>query len=274
MSTENLTEESVSQPNKLQSMFGALVIVLSIALGWCIYLFVMGDGSHFVDGDNANHPLPGDYFGIVYKGGFIVPFLMAMFIMTMTTFVERLITLSIANGKGSVSGFVRNIKEKLRNDDVEGAIEDCDVQKGSIGNVVKSVLLKYKQVQADSNMSKEQKIAAINKEQEEAAALELPMLEKNLPILATLGSVATLIALLGTVMGMIKAFAAMSEAGAPDATALATGISEALINTALGIGTSAFAIMFYNYFTNKIDTMTYSMDEAGMSIAATFAAKN
>lgn len=100
----------------------------------------------------------------------------------------------------------------------------------------------------------------------------MPMLQKNLVIISTLASVATLIGLLGTVIGMIKAFAALANAGAPDATALANGISEALINTALGIGSSALAIIFYNYFTNKIDSLTYGIDEAGFSIVNTFSA--
>jgi biopolymer transport protein ExbB len=73
---------------------------------------------------------------------------------------------------------------------------------------------------------------------------------------------------------MVKAFAALATAGAPDAVALANGISEALINTALGIGTSTIAIIMYNYFTNKIDAITYGMDEAGYSIVQNFAAKH
>ena len=97
-------------------------------------------------------------------------------------------------------------------------------------------------------MTKDQKVIAIQKEVEEATSLELPMLEKNLVFLATIASVATLVGLLGTVIGMIKAFAALAIAGNPDATALATGISEALINTATGISTSALAIIAYNFF--------------------------
>lgn len=93
-------------------------------------------------------------------------------------------------------------------------------------------------------------------------------------ILATFASVATLMGLLGTVLGMIRAFSAIATAGAPDAVALSTGISEALINTALGIGTSALAIISYNYFTTKIDGLTYGIDEAGFSIAQSFAAKH
>src|SRR4029079_16116556 len=106
---------------------------------------------------------------------------------------------------------------------------------------------------------------------EETTSLELPMLSKNLPIISTIAAVATLMGLLGTVLGMIKAFAAMATAGAPDAVQLANGISEALINTALGIGTSAIAIIMYNYFTTKIDSITFGIDESGFTLTQSFA---
>jgi biopolymer transport protein ExbB len=66
----------------------------------------------------------------------------------------------------------------------------------------------------------------------------------------------------------------MANAGAPDSVALATGISEALINTAFGIGSAALAMVSYSYFSTKIDKLTYAIDEAGYSIAQTFAAKH
>jgi biopolymer transport protein ExbB len=91
------------------------------------------------------------------------------------------------------------------------------------------------------------------------------MLEKNMTILSTLVALGTL-GLLGTVTGMIKAFAALATAGTPDQAQLANGISEALINTATGISTSALAIITYNFFTSKIDTLTYSIDEAGLQL--------
>jgi len=102
----------------------------------------------------------------------------------------------------------------------------------------------------------------------------LPMMSRNLVILSTIASISVLIGLIGTVLGMIRAFAALAQAGAPDALALATGISEALINTAFGITGSTLAIIFYNYFQTKIDTMTYKIDEAGFSLTQTFASQN
>lgn len=131
--------------------------------------------------------------------------------------------------------------------------------------------MKYKEVESDTVMNTEQKCLAIQKDIEEATALEMPMLEQNLTVVSTLVSIGTLVGLLGTVVGMIKAFAALATAGAPDQAALANGISEALINTATGIGTSTLAIISYNFFTSKIDSLTYSIDEAGFSIVQTYA---
>jgi biopolymer transport protein ExbB len=102
----------------------------------------------------------------------------------------------------------------------------------------------------------------------------LPMLSKNLVIITTCASIGTLIGLIGTVFGMIRAFAALANSGTPDTAALATGISEALINTAFGIIGSTLAIISYNYFSNRIDTMTHSMDEAGYSIISNFQANH
>lgn len=295
MAQQPNVKKNDQESNKLQSVFALIAIPAILVIAHLLYYFVMGSPSNFEGGDPNNHPIPGNYLGIVYKGGFIVPILMSFFLMVITFSVERFITITKASGSGSVANFVRAVKTALNNDDINAALQQCDKQKGSVGNVIRATLLKYREMaeltkkeRAGSQVlgnapsgaivvadvaDKEQKIAAIQKELEEATSLELPMLEKNLTIIATLASVATLTGLLGTVVGMIKAFAAIATAGAPDAVALANGISEALINTALGIAASAFAIVFYNYFTSQIDTLTYSIDEIGVSITQTYNSK-
>ncbi|HUH46131.1 MAG TPA: MotA/TolQ/ExbB proton channel family protein [Arenibacter sp.] len=258
----------------LQSVFVITAIPIILILSFLFYIYVLGDPSHFQGGDPHNHPISGDYFGIIYKGGYIVPVLISLIVMVITFSVERMLTISQATGKGSLLKFIKNIREYVNFGQVEEAIAACDKQKGSVANVVKAGLLKYKEMGDAQHMDQEKKILAIQKDIEETTQLELPMLEKNLVIIATIASISTLIGLLGTVLGMIKAFAALATAGAPDAVALANGISEALINTALGILGSAFAIIAYNYFTSKIDSLTYNIDEAGYSIIQNFAAKD
>jgi biopolymer transport protein ExbB len=180
-----------------------------------------------------------------------------------------------AAGSGDLDGFVKKVRVLLDQNNIADAMKECEKQKGTVGNVTKTALEKYAQLQTDAALNKEQKLASLQKEIEEATSLELPMLEKNLTILSTLASVSTLVALLGTVIGMIKSFFALgSGGGSPDAAALAKGIAEALINTGLGIGTSAIAIMVYNYFTSSIDTLTYKIDEIGMSLQQNFSSHN
>lgn len=253
------------------SIFASLAIVICIAIAWIIYLFVMGNPANFEGGDNNNHPLQGNYLGMIYKGGVVVPFLIGMFLMVIVFSIERFFVISKAAGTGKVDAFVKKVQQFLSTGSIDSAISECDKQKGSVAAVIKSGLLKYKEVETDTALNTEQKCLAIQKDIEEATALEMPMLEQNLTVIATLVSIGTLVGLLGTVVGMIKAFAALATAGAPDQAALANGISEALINTATGIGTSTLAIISYNFFTSKIDALTYSIDEAGFSIVQTYA---
>jgi len=251
----------------LSRFFAGIVIILSLALGVFIFVVILGAANNF---DAEGHPK--NILGIMYKGGFIVPILLGLLITVITISIERLITISKAKGKGSIDQFVRKIKGMLASDQIDNAIAECDKQRGSLANVMRSGLEQYKLVSTDGSLTKEAKEASIQKELEEATALELPMLSKNLPILSTAASVGTLIGLIGTVFGMIRAFAALSAAGQPDTSALATGISEALVNTAVGITASTLAVIFYNVFSTRIDSLTYSMDEAGFSIMQTLKA--
>ncbi len=264
----------VQKQGDSSSIFPLIAIPLCFVLSVIVYMFVFGDPSHFVDNDPTKDPLEGDFLGIIYKGGWVVPILLGMFFVVIVFIFERIITLNKAAGSGKIDDFVRSLKVSLDKSDLNSAIAACDKQKGSVANVVRAGLVKYGEMEQVTGMEKDEKILAIQKEVEEATTLELPMLEKNLNVLATLASLGTLVGLIGTVLGMIRAFAALAHAGAPDSTALATGISEALINTALGISTSAFAILFYNYFTAKIDGMTYRIDEAGYSLTQTYASQH
>lgn len=262
----------------------AVIIPILLVIGVCIYLFVCGNPSNFQDDprlsgaasvaftDVESKELHPHGLGMIYMGGFIVPILITFMITVIVFAIERAFVLSKASGSGNLDNFVIKIRSLLNQNKIDEAIEECDRQQGSVGNVVKEGLTTYKALANDSTLDKEQKMAALNKAIEEATTLEMPMLEKNMMILSTLGTVATLVALLGTVIGMIRAFYALgSGGGTPDAAALSIGISEALMNTALGIGTSAIAIILYNYFTSKIDGLTYKIDEISMSIQQSFA---
>lgn len=261
---------SAGKPKNANYFWRNLIFVVAmIALGEILWKFVLGAESNFQDG--ANREKPANVLGTMYQGGFIVPILMGTCLTLILFVIERALTIIKAKGKMDGGEFVRKVQYHLANKNLEAAIAECDKQAGSVGNVMRAGLVKYKEMTHVTDLDTDQKIAGIQKEIEEATALELPMLEKNLVFLSTIASCATLLGLFGTVLGMIRSFAAMATAGAPDAAALAAGISEALINTALGIGTSFLAIVFYNLFTTIIDGITYSIDESGFTLTQSFA---
>lgn len=251
-----------------------IVILACFVIAVCFFEFVLGNPSNFMDNNPANHPLPGNYFGTIYKGGYIVPVVITLLLTVVTLSIERSIAISRSKGKKSLLNFVQTIKKNLEDGNLDAAHKACNEQKGSVASVVNAALIRYADVENNPNQTKEQKMVIIQKEIEESTALELPSMEQNLPVIATISTLGTLFGLLGTVLGMIRSFAALANAGAPDSVALSTGISEALVNTALGIATGALAIISYNYFTGKIDNITYAIDEIGFSIVQTFAAKH
>jgi biopolymer transport protein ExbB len=250
-------------------MLNLIIVVACIAIGQIVYHVVFGSASNFLDAEKHK---PKNFMGNMYLGGAIVPFLIATFLTMLSFVVERFMTIFKANGKMNAGEFVRKVQYHLANKNVDAALAECDKQAGSVGNVMRAGLVKYREMTNNHELDTDQKVLSIQKEIEEATALELPMLEKNLVFLSTIASVATLLGLLGTVLGMIKSFSAMGTAGAPDSAALAAGISEALYNTALGIGTSFFAIIGYNFFTTIIDGITFGIDESGFTLTQSFAA--
>ncbi len=265
------------QPKKSSNMISWVAPVVCILAGYCIWRFMMGASSGFEAPSSEGwfwpeHKKPKDAFHRIYEGGIIVPLLIGMFLMVIVFSIERYLTIRKALGNGSISDFIRKVQYHLANRNVDAALSECDKQRGSVANVMKAGLRRYKEMIGEGGLDTEQKVMSIQKEVEEATALELPMLQKNLVFLSTITSVGTLVALLGTVIGMIKSFAALGEeGGAGAASELAVGISEALYNTALGIGTSALALIMYNVFTTKIDSITYGIDESGFTLTQSFA---
>jgi len=264
------------QPAKKSNVISWIAPVACLLGGFIIWRFILGNASNFEHPDPAggfwpNHHGPKGGLIKMYEGGIIVPILIGAFLTVVVFVIERMLTISKATGKGNIAEFIRKVQYHLANKNVDAALAECDKQQGSVGNVMKAGLRKYKEMIGNSELETEQKVVAIQAEVEEATALELPMLEKNLVFLSTIASVATLLGLLGTVMGMIRSFSKLGDEGGGEAAReLSQGISEALYNTALGIGTSAVAIIMYNVFTTRIDAITYGIDESGFTLTQSF----
>lgn len=285
MATTNATAPKGAPKKQSQGFTGIksgfTVIILCCIIAVCIYLFVFGSASNF-KGDigaafvcmsDAEAFEPAGLIGTVYMGGFVVPIIWTLLFSVIAFSIERYFAIRNAYGRSSLTKFVADIKAALQANDLVKAQAICDKQRGSVANVVGATLKKYKEMEGNTVLTKEQKILAIQKELEEATALEMPMMQENLPTIGSIVALGTLTGLFGTVLGMIKSFSAMSAGdGGTDSSALAVGISEALVNTASGILTGALAVISYNYYTNKIDRLTFSLDEVGFSIVQTFSA--
>jgi biopolymer transport protein ExbB len=220
-----------------------------------------------------NLPMLGEQGENIKKGGPLVAMLILLTILQTTFILERIWSLRKAQGRGPLPAFLNEVRKRLHTNDVDGAIRACAAQRGSAANVIRAGLERYQQLRSEG-ATKEKIIAETQAAIQEANGLEVPLLERNLIALSTIASISTMVGLLGTVIGMINSFAALAHAGAVDATKLANGISEALINTAGGLFCAIAGIVAYNVFVTRVDNFNYMMDEASYEAVQLLAASS
>lgn len=264
---ENQKQTTKKGIKKSRGVNASIVILVCLILAVLFFRYVLGNPSNFEDGNIDNHPL--NLLGTMYKGGFVVPIILTLLLTVIVISVERFFALNKAKGKGNLIKFVAEVKEELTKGNIDAAQKLCDKQQGSVAAIVDAGLTKYREVES-LNVANEIKIQAIKDEIEEATAIQLPSMQQNLPIIATISTLGTLMGLFGTVLGMIRAFQALAGAGGVDSMALSVGISEALVNTASGIATGALAIISYAFYSGKVDNMTYAIEEVSFALAQTY----
>jgi biopolymer transport protein ExbB len=151
--------------------------------------------------------------------------------------------------------FFMKIKEAFRNEGTERAISVCNSSLAPLAAVVKSGL-----EETEKNVN----VAA---EMMDAMAIEQrTKLEKNLSILGTLGNIAPLIGLFGTVIGIIRAFHSLSVSGSAGPSVVAAGIAEALITTAAGLVVAVPAVVFYNYYLRRVETVMSEIESISKKV--------
>ena len=270
------TKTNAASPKKSKGFTGIKsaiwVMAVCLVLGYSFWYFVLGNPDNFAGGTREGRPL--NLMGTVYHGGYVVGLIFTLMFTVIALSIERYFALRTAFGKGSLTKFVQEVKAAVKANDFAKARALCDKQQGSVANVVLASVNTYSEMENTTGIKKSQKVAKIQQAHEEATQLEMPTLQMNLPIIATIVTLGTLTALFGTVLGMIGSFQALAAGGGGDSLALSMGISEALVNTASGIATGALAVISYNYFSAQIDDITYKMNEAGAVIIAVYEAKN
>ena len=247
-----------------QSIFLSSVIAITAVVAIIIYQFILGNPSNFRNGEVRT--VPDNLLGTVYTGGIVVPILITLTLMDITLVFERTFSLRKANGRQPITRFLKSVQSSLLAGKIDDAIKSCDAQRGSAANIIRTGLERYKAVVQDKKLDADKKMAETQRAIEEATSLETPLLERNLIALSTIASIATMCGLLGTTVGMIRAFTALAKTGSPDAIQLSIGISEALINTALGLLAAIIGIVAYNFFVTKVDNFTYMIDEASYNV--------
>lgn len=272
------TTQAKANPKKSSGFQGVknafFIILVCFVLAVLFFKYILGAPEHFVNGDPTQPVKDGNLMGTVYKGGVVVPVIITLLFSVIALSIERFFALRTAFGKSSLGKFVVSVKKAITAGDMAQAQELCDKQQGSVANVVGASIAAYKEMEATTNLKRAAKVSKIQQAHEEATQLEMPTLQMNMPIIATIVTLGTLTALFGTVVGMIRSFAALASGGGGDSLQLSEGISEALVNTASGILTSWVAVVSYNYYSNKIDKLTYALDEVGYTIAKTYEANH
>ncbi len=187
-------------------------------------------------------------YDILFRGGFIMWPIMACSVVALAITIERFFALRRATI--DTREFMDMMRTVLHQNRTQEAIEICDETDVPVARIMKAGILKHGRSKAD-----------IRESMEDAGHLEIPRLERYLSALATCAHIAPLLGLLGTVAGMIKAFAQIqNKQGLVNPSDLAEGISNALVTTAAGLSVAIPALVVYNYFITRVDNMVLEME--------------
>ena len=191
---------------------------------------------------------------IFQMGGPLMYPILLCSILFVGIFLERLHHLH--RSQIDTSEFIAGIRNILKKRNFAEAISICEDTPGPVAHVIKAGVLKH-------DRPKEE----IKETIEDAALYEVPRLEKNLVVLATIAHITPLLGLLGTVIGMINAFQRIQElGGVHNASDLAGGIWEALITTAAGLSVAIPVYVAYNYLVSRVNSMVLDMERSATEI--------
>src|SRR5215470_7560676 len=202
----------------------------------------------------------------------IVIILLIMSAWSIGVMIDRYVAFNAARRQSRQ--FAPMVAGALREGKLDEAIRVAERnRKSHLAKVVNAGLQEFREQERTAEIGGE-KIEASRRALERAAAITHTELERGLSGLATIGSTAPFVGLLGTVIGIIDAFAEIQDAKSTGFTAVAGGISEALVTTALGLTVAIPAVMMFNYFTSKIKAFDVEMDNSSSELVDYFLKKS
>ena len=194
----------------------------------------------------------------------VIVILLIMSMYSIAIMVERFLTYSAA--KKQSREFAPRVAQALKNDRIEEAINISDKHKKShLAMVVNAGLQEFRAHEASSDISGDE-VEASKRALQRAIAIKSAEFKRGLSGLATIGSTAPFVGLFGTVFGIINAFTGMKSAESAGIGAVAGGIAEALLTTALGLAVAVPAVWLFNYFPGKVDGFIVEMDNSASEL--------
>jgi biopolymer transport protein ExbB len=191
---------------------------------------------------------------ILQKGGPLMGIILLCSVVTLGVFFERLLYLHRVSIR--VGEFLEGLRLLIQRNHLAEALQECVTISGPVARVIQAALQK-----PDSSRTELKEITT------DAGLLELPKLERNLSVLSMLAYITPLIGLLGTVLGLLDAFLAITSHGGYATTAdIAKGVFESLITTAAGLAVAIPAFLAYSYLSSRVNDLIHDMERAGIEI--------
>ncbi|MCH6552662.1 MAG: MotA/TolQ/ExbB proton channel family protein [Acidobacteria bacterium] len=198
--------------------------------------------------------------GLLAKAVVVILFIMSAW--SVGVMIDRWVTYSAARKQSRY--FVQAVAGSLREGKLDDAIRVAERSKKS--HIAKVVATGLSEFQASTGLSEQEVIEASQRGLERSVAIVHAELKRGLGGLATIGATAPFVGLFGTVVGIINAFKGIAEAKATGLSAVAGGIAEALVATALGLFVAVPAVWAYNYFAGKIESFDVEMDNSSKEL--------
>jgi len=204
------------------------------------------------DTTNTNMAQAGElklkFWELAFKGGWIMIPIVILSIVAVYIFIERYF--AIKKASQTDINFMNKIKDYIHDDKIDSALALCQSTSSPVARMIEKGLQRIGRPLNDIN-------AAI----ENVGNLEISMLEKNLPALATVSGAAPMIGFLGTVMGMIRAFYDMSNAGNNiDVGLLSNGIYTAMVTTVAGLMVGIIGYLAYNILVARVEKVIFQLE--------------